>query len=443
MDKIKINNTAIAIYVQIDSKERLDNLHYILNFYNKNLDVPIWVVETGINPQVQHYNYNCNYMFVKTDINVPIEKNKYTNIIYNIIPEPIIMYCDADILVSPQSISQASQLINDGINFIWPCNTIYYVEPRQADDTTYDITSIDQELKQKPYSWLIEPPCAAFMFNKIAYRKYGFDNAKFIAAYHEDVERVFRLLRNGFPRLFVKDGYGFHLEHPRPTNSFWLNEELMTKNCMLSEYIRHIPEIQLPQYISELQSFNNNPEILYNISNCPIKTSTESAKWLHQYLTKIKYEIKSIVDVGCGKGAYLLPFMGDNIKLLGIDMKYYDEKIFIPNDCYTAFDFRQPYTVTNKYDVALCIGIADYFPSNCTEQLVDLLTSLSDLIIFSPQTSSPGFLNYNNENIEEYWNKIFAKNSFVADNSDIKQFAHFYDFHPSIRDSILLYKKIS
>jgi hypothetical protein len=443
MNKLKINNTAIMFYVQIDSQERLDNIHYILNFYNKNLDIPIWIIETGNNPQVQHANYNCNYMFVKTDANYPIEKNKYTNIIYNIIPEPIIMYCDADILVSPESIQKASQMINDGnYNFIWPCHTIFYLDARKNDDTTYDITLIHQELTQKQFTWLVEPPCAAFMFNKIAYRKYGFDNAKFIAAYHEDTERVFRLLRNGFPRIFVKDGYGYHLDHPRPKNNSWLNDELVTKNCLLSEYTRSIPEIKLPKYISELKSLNDEPENLYNILNCPIKTSSESARWLHKYLTQFKYNIESIIDVGCGKGTYLLPFIGDNIEIFGIDMKYYDEKIFIPNNCFNAFDFRKPYTVTMKYDAALCIGIADYFPSNCTEQLVKLLTSLSDLIIFSPQISSPGFLNYNDENTEEYWNNLFNKNNFILDNSDIKSFTQSYDFHHSIKNSILLYKKL-
>ena len=444
MEKIKLNNTALVTYIYADTQHRVDNLKYIIKFYNQYLDVPIWVIENGETQKVDLSDCDCNYVFIKTPSNTPLKKNKYVNLIYNIIPEPIVTYFDADVLVLPEALAESCEIINSGkYDFVWPVHVIRYAikENSFADYPVDRDAFLYYMVNMGDVVWTKECPCAAFMFNKVVYRNYGLDNPEFIGAWHEDQERNMRLLREGHPRIFVQEGEGFHLNHPRPENSFWANPQLMERNLQKSKEIRFMPDAEVPKYINNLVAYDKKASELYDLSKCEIKCCTSTAFSLFEFMTRLQYSVKSIVDVGCGRGYYLMPYISREVDVFGIDINT-GSNLLIPKNKYFVTDIREPYIACRQFDVAMCVGIAEYLPECCSENLVKTLTGFSSMVIFSPTTSTTGVLNYHGKNPDVYWQELFSECGYHADYA-IRDYALHpaVDFSPAMANTVAIYIK--
>ena len=127
-------------------------------------------------------------------------------------------------------------------------------------------------------------------------------------------------------------------------------------------------------------------------------------------IIKKKFNFKSLVDFGCGTGAWLksannLGLSKNNI--VGID-KYYnvDKKFkFIKENVYNI-KFK------NKFDLAVCVEVAEHIEKNNTPKLVKCLTKASNIIIFSaalPNQSGDGHINCQSQ---QYWVELFKKHRY-------------------------------
>ena len=124
----------------------------------------------------------------------------------------------------------------------------------------------------------------------------------------------------------------------------------------------------------------------------------------------------SVVDVGCGIGTFLHVFMENGIDdVFGIDGDWVNRELLtnnIPIEKFKPVNLENIVTLHRKFDVALCLEVAEHLPKESAVNLVTTLTQLSDIIVFSAAIPNQGGQNHINEQWPAYWENIFAQHGY-------------------------------
>jgi SAM-dependent methyltransferase len=122
----------------------------------------------------------------------------------------------------------------------------------------------------------------------------------------------------------------------------------------------------------------------------------------------------SVVDVGCGIGTWLRVFqdLGVN-KILGLDGSNVDKRqLKIDEKFFRAVDFRDPFQISEKYDLVLCLEVIEHLDECDAQSFIDLLTSFGDTIVFSGALPGQGGQNHLNEQWLTHWIEFFAAKGY-------------------------------
>jgi len=125
------------------------------------------------------------------------------------------------------------------------------------------------------------------------------------------------------------------------------------------------------------------------------------------------FKPKSVLDVGCGMGLYVNEF-----DKLGIDVQGFDgspaaiRQTVAKKNLVWQEDIRDLDTSDKKYDMVLCVEVAEHIPKKYANKLVKHLTSAGDLVIFSASPKGLGGTNHINEQPIEYWLDKFGDCGF-------------------------------
>lgn len=122
----------------------------------------------------------------------------------------------------------------------------------------------------------------------------------------------------------------------------------------------------------------------------------------------------SVLDVGCGIGTWLKVFEEFGIHdYVGVDGVYVNRDLLkIPTSKFIETDLTSNWAIPRKFDLVLCLEVAEHLPEAFANKFVDLLTTYSDTIIFSAAIPGQGGQNHLNEQWPSYWQKKFAKHGF-------------------------------
>jgi SAM-dependent methyltransferase len=125
---------------------------------------------------------------------------------------------------------------------------------------------------------------------------------------------------------------------------------------------------------------------------------------------------KSLVDVGCGVGTWLAAARELGIAdVLGVDGAYVDRsQLQIPEDRFVAVDLTEPFTVNRTFDAALCLEVGEHLPESKADQLVESLTRLAPIVMYSAAVPRQSGEDHLNEQWQTWWVDRFAKFRFVA-----------------------------
>lgn len=136
----------------------------------------------------------------------------------------------------------------------------------------------------------------------------------------------------------------------------------------------------------------------------------EQAAWLGETLYCM-LRPTSVIDWGCASGLYLLPFKYHAAKVCGIDgeatggSKLDAEEFF-------CMDMRRP-IITDHYDLALCIEVAEHIQEEYADTLVDNVTRSADVVLWTAARPGQGGHHHHNEQPLHYWAAKFARRGFV------------------------------
>ena len=126
------------------------------------------------------------------------------------------------------------------------------------------------------------------------------------------------------------------------------------------------------------------------------------------------FKPQSVLDVGCGTGDFLKIFSEQGITdLAGVDGTWLDmTKLVVPQEMIRICDLEQGFNFSRRYDVVLCLEVAEHLQESAAEQLVSSLVTHGDVIIFSAAIPYQGGQNHINEQWIDYWQQKFEKHNY-------------------------------
>ncbi|GHB23839.1 class I SAM-dependent methyltransferase [Mongoliitalea lutea] len=124
----------------------------------------------------------------------------------------------------------------------------------------------------------------------------------------------------------------------------------------------------------------------------------------------------SVLDIGCGIGTWLSVFKEYGVnEVLGVDGDYVSKSLlskYLSEEEFISHDLNIPLNLNRKFDLALCLEVAEHISEKSSEVLVKTLINHSDIILFSAAIPGQGGQHHVNEKWPEYWQKLFLIQDF-------------------------------
>jgi SAM-dependent methyltransferase len=145
--------------------------------------------------------------------------------------------------------------------------------------------------------------------------------------------------------------------------------------------------------------------------------SRNSAKYIVPII-KEWFEPNSIIDVGCGVGSWLDVWKNckNGIEVTGIDTDFVDKSLLLIDvfNEYIEADLNKKIPKTKKYDLAMCLEVAEHLDEKRADSFIEDLTDLSDIILFSAAIPGQEGTQHINEQFLKYWINKFNHNGYIC-----------------------------
>jgi SAM-dependent methyltransferase len=123
----------------------------------------------------------------------------------------------------------------------------------------------------------------------------------------------------------------------------------------------------------------------------------------------------SVVDVGCGTGAWLSVVRENEVEdITGIDGEYVDKSLLMmPSDRFVECDLAKPFELARTFDLVMSLEVAEHLPPASARSFVRSLVALGPAILFSAAVPGQGGTNHVNEQWPNYWRDLFQEHEYV------------------------------
>ncbi len=220
MSKIDLTDVSFLIPVRIDSKERLENLYAILQFFKSNFQSSIVVLEADKTEKV-HHDLIDKKIFIE-DHDPVFYRTKYLNKMTRASESKFLAIWDTDVIVPSNQIVESVKLLREEqADMIFPYDGKFYnVDPviSQLYVLKRDIDFLIKNQEKFHLAYGHFSVGGAFIVNRNKYMEAGMENENFYGWGPEDQERVKRWEILGY-KVRKIDGVMYHLHHPRGINS--------------------------------------------------------------------------------------------------------------------------------------------------------------------------------------------------------------------------------
>ena len=143
--------------------------------------------------------------------------------------------------------------------------------------------------------------------------------------------------------------------------------------------------------------------------------ATRSAERLLPHLTD-QMTISSVLDVGCGQGAWLSVWRKLGVAdIQGIDGDYVDRsRLLVDEELFKARNLEVGFDLGRRFDLVQTLEVAEHLPESSAARFVESLVRHSDIILFSAAAKGQGGDNHVNEQDYGYWRQLFMSYGYTA-----------------------------
>jgi len=127
------------------------------------------------------------------------------------------------------------------------------------------------------------------------------------------------------------------------------------------------------------------------------------------------YKPQTVIDIGCGQGAWLVAaeYLGAKT-LYGIDGEWVrKEELLSKNINFKAVNFDEAMPkLKERYDLCISLEVAEHISEVNAKNFINLLCETSDTVLFSAAIKYQGGTNHVNEQWQSYWIDLFKSNGY-------------------------------
>ncbi|MDR3700770.1 MAG: glycosyltransferase [Candidatus Sulfopaludibacter sp.] len=124
----------------------------------------------------------------------------------------------------------------------------------------------------------------------------------------------------------------------------------------------------------------------------------------------------SVVDVGCGTGAWLSCFRHCGIDdIFGLEFSEVSPHLaHLGASHIRTVDASQSFDLPRTFDLAVSLEVAEHLPAESASGFVQSLVRLAPVVLFSAAVPGQGGVNHLNEQWPTYWAELFARHGYIA-----------------------------
>ncbi len=168
-----------------------------------------------------------------------------------------------------------------------------------------------------------------------------------------------------------------------------------------------------------MNTYDNRDSIYHDLHSQQLSQQERQNRHSAQIILNIlfrDFQPESVIDVGCGLGTWLSVCQELGVpEVQGIDGTWLDTNLLhIPESCVLKVDLEQPFQLKRKFELAICLEVAEHLAPEAAEGFIKSLISHADRILFSAAIPFQGGHHHVNEQWSDYWNNLFMKHGYVA-----------------------------
>jgi len=126
------------------------------------------------------------------------------------------------------------------------------------------------------------------------------------------------------------------------------------------------------------------------------------------------YQPTSVVDFGCGEGAWLSVFVQRGVTdVFGLDGSYVRrERLLFDQTKFRPLDLADVKPLGRVFDLALCLEVVEHLHPTSADRLIAELVQCAPVVLFSAAVPGQGGTHHVNEQYLEYWIQRFQQRGF-------------------------------
>ncbi len=149
----------------------------------------------------------------------------------------------------------------------------------------------------------------------------------------------------------------------------------------------------------------------------------------------------SVIDFGCGSGGWLATAAALGVaEIQGVDGPWVEPSTLeIPPEHFLIADLAAPLDLGRRFDLALCLEVAEHLPPENAATLIETLTAHAPVVLFSAAVPGQGGEGHVNEAWPNVWRDRFSLLGFAC--FDVVRGAIWRDprVEPWYRQNLLVY----
>jgi len=124
----------------------------------------------------------------------------------------------------------------------------------------------------------------------------------------------------------------------------------------------------------------------------------------------------SVLDVGCGQGAWLAAWRGHGVaELVGVDGDYVvREALMVRAEQFLARDLSLSFSLGRRFDLVQSLEVAEHLRPDGSAAFVEMLCAHGDIVLFSAAQPGQGGEGHVNERDLSAWGHEFARHGYAA-----------------------------